>query len=141
MGNKTKTFWGIGLVVLCLFAATLFITSCSNTETENSQVVPQSTQDTTIPNNNATEKPIENTAPSTTPNTTQENLLSKDAAKKIAFDHAKVKEADAKRLKIDLDYEDGIQVYEIDFVASGFEYDYDINAKTGEIMKFDKEKD
>lgn len=137
MGNKTKTFWGIGLVILCLLVATLFMTSCSNTETENNQVVPQSTQDTTIPNNNATEKPIE----STPTNSTQENLIPKDAAKKIALDHAKVKETDTKRLKIDLDYEDGIQVYEIDFVASGFEYDYDINAKTGEIMKFDKEKD
>ena len=59
---KNKTFIGIFIVVLCLLAATFFITSCSKPETENSQVVPQSTQDTTIPNNNATEKPIENTA-------------------------------------------------------------------------------
>ena len=136
MGNKSKTLLGIGLVILCLLVATFSITSCSNTETENNQVVPQSTQDTTVPHNNATEKPIESTATSSV----QNEIISSDAAKKIALDHAQVKEADTKRLKIDLDYEDGIRIYEIDFVAGGFEYDYDINAKTGEIMKFDKEK-
>ncbi len=136
MENKTKTFLGISLVVLCLLVATLFMASCSNSETENNQVVPQSTQDTTVPNNNATEKPIENTAS----NSSQENLISKDVAKKIALDHAKVKEADAEKLKIDLEYEDGIRVYEVEFDMSGYEYNYDINAKTGEIIKFDKEK-
>ncbi len=136
MENKRKAFLGIGLVILCIFVATLFMTSCSNSETENNQVVPQSTQDTTVPNNNATEKPIENTAS----NSAQENLISKDAAKKIALDHAKVNEADAEKLKTDLDYEDGIRVYEVEFDSLGYEYDYDINAKTGEIIKFDKEK-
>ena len=137
MADKSKTFLGIGLVILCLLAATFSITSCSSPETENSQTVPQSTQDTTIPNNAATEKPIESTATSSV----QEDIISSDAAKKIALDHANVTESDTKRLKIDLDYEDGIRIYEIDFIAGGFEYDYDINAKTGEIMKFDKGKD
>ena len=137
MKNKIKTILGISITVLCLLAISVFITSCGNSETENSQVVPQQTQDTTVPNNNATEKPIE----TTNTNPPQENLISKEEAKKIAFSHAKVTEADVKKLKVDLDYEDGIQVYEVDFEAAGFEYDYDINAKTGEITKFDKEKD
>lgn len=137
MKNKIKTILGISITVLCLLAISVFITSCGNSETENSQVVPQQTQDTTVPNNNATEKPIE----TTNTNPPQENLISKEEAKKIAFSHAKVTEADVKKLKVDLDYEDGIQVYEVDFNAAGFEYDYDINAKTGEITKFDKEKD
>lgn len=137
MENKTKTTLSISLTILCLLITSVFIASCSKSETENSQVVPQQTQDTTVPNNNATEKPIETT--NTNPH--QEDLISKEEAKKIAFSHAKVTEADVKKLKIDLDYEDGIQVYEVDFEVSGFEYDYDINAKTGEITKFDKEKD
>lgn len=137
MKNKTKAILGISITILCLLAISIFMTSCGKSETENSQVVPQQTQDTTVPDNNATEKPIE----TNTTNPSQENMISKEDAKKIAFDHAKVNEADVKKLKTDLDYEDGVQVYEVDFEASGFEYDYDINAKTGEITKFDKEKD
>lgn len=134
---KKKTILGVSLVILSLLAATLFMSSCSGRETENIQVVPQSTQDTTVPNNNATEMPIENKAEPQNDG----DLISKDDAKRIAFDHAKINEADAKRLKIDLDYDDGIRVYEIEFDAQGLEFDYDINAKTGEILKFGKEKD
>jgi len=134
---KTKTMLSIFVTILCLLVATVFITSCSNSETENSQAVPQQTADTTVPDNNATEKPIENTA--TDPQ--QNDLISRDEAKKIARDHAKVNDADAKWLKADLDYENGRPVYEVDFESQGFEFDYDINAKTGEILKFDKERD
>lgn len=30
-----------------------------------------------------------------------------------------------------------MMVYEVDFDADGFEYEYDINAKTGAVVKFD----
>ena len=38
-----------------------------------------------------------------------------------------------------MDYERGVMVYEVDFYADAYEYDYDINAETGEIVKNDKE--
>ena len=38
-----------------------------------------------------------------------------------------------------LDYDDGIYVYEIEFDAAGYEYEYDINAVTGEIVKSERE--
>ena len=141
MKIKTKTFLGISFVIASLLAATILMTSCGNSETENSQAVPQTTADTTDLGNNATEKPIESTPQDTQITTRQDGLISKEDAKKIALDHAKVSEADAKFLKADLDYDDGVRVYEVDFESQGFEYDYDINAKTGEIMKFDKERD
>ena len=62
-------------------------------------------------------------------------------AKEIALAHAGVKAADATVTKSKLDYEDGRQVYEIEFYVSGSsgytEYDYEIEAATGKIVSYD----
>ena len=62
-------------------------------------------------------------------------------AKEIALTHAGVKAADATVTKSKLDYEDGCQVYEIEFYVSGSsgytEYDYEIEAATGKIVSYD----
>ena len=62
-------------------------------------------------------------------------------AKEIALNHAGVKAADATVTKSMLDYEDGRQVYEIEFYVSGSsgytEYDYEIEAATGKIVSYD----
>ena len=62
-------------------------------------------------------------------------------AKEIALNHAGVKAADATVTKSKLDYEDGRQVYEIEFYVSGSngytEYDYEIEVATGRIVSYD----
>ena len=62
-------------------------------------------------------------------------------AKEIALNHAGVKAADTTVTKSKLDYEDGRQVYEIEFYVSGSsgytEYDYEIEAATGKIVSYD----
>ena len=55
-------------------------------------------------------------------------------AQKIALEHAGVKAADATIIKSKLDYEDGHQVYDIEWYAGGAKYDYEILADTGEII-------
>ncbi|MDO5445641.1 MAG: PepSY domain-containing protein [Eubacteriales bacterium] len=67
--------------------------------------------------------------------------IGEQAAKDVAFSHSGVSEGDAARIKCELDWEKGMMVYEVDFDADGFEYEYDINAKTGDILKHGKEKD
>lgn len=61
--------------------------------------------------------------------------------KEIALNHAGIKAADATVTKSKLDYEDGRQVYEIEFYVSGStgytEYDYEIDAATGKIVSYD----
>ena len=52
------------------------------------------------------------------------------AAQKIALEHAGVKAADATITKSKLDYEDGRQVYDIEWYAGGAKYDYEIAADT-----------
>ena len=67
--------------------------------------------------------------------------IGEQAARKAAFDHAGVNAANASETKCELDWENGIMVYEVDFDADGFEYEYDINAETGAVIKSDREKD
>ena len=56
------------------------------------------------------------------------------AAQKIALEHAGVKAADATIIRSKLDYEDGRQVYDIEWYAGGAKYDYEIATDTGEII-------
>lgn len=50
-------------------------------------------------------------------------------------------EADVRGFKIELDVDDGISKYEIEFYLDGIEYEYEINAKSGNIISSDKEYD
>ena len=64
-----------------------------------------------------------------------------EKAQSIALEHAKLSAADVSKLKTELDAEDGIMVYEVEFTYKNTEYEYDINAKSGAIEKNKKETD
>ena len=71
-----------------------------------------------------------------------ENLyIGAEKAKNIALAHASVAESDARELEVGFDTEDGMIVYEVEFKSAGYEYDYEIDAKTGNIIKAEKEAD
>ena len=42
---------------------------------------------------------------------------------------------------VELDEERGIYHYDVDFKHGGYEYEYEINAVSGEIIKSDKDRD
>ena len=65
--------------------------------------------------------------------------ISEDKAKSIAFDHASVKSADVKFSKAELDRDDLIVHYDVEFISGKYEYEYEINAETGKIIASDKE--
>ena len=60
-----------------------------------------------------------------------------EEAKVIALDHAGVKAKDTVFLYAELDYDDGLRVYDVEFFSENKEYDYKIDAATGEILGFD----
>ena len=62
-------------------------------------------------------------------------------AKSIALNHAGVSESKAYDMEIELDEEDGMLVYEVEFKSGGMEYSYEINAATGAILKHEAELD
>lgn len=62
-------------------------------------------------------------------------------AKEIALKDANVTESNIYELDIEIDYEMNTLSYEVEFKSENFEYNYDIHAKTGEILHSSKEKD
>lgn len=62
-------------------------------------------------------------------------------AKSIALKHAALSASKVRGLKAELDKEHGIMVYEVEFHYGNYEYDYEINAKTGAIIDYEKEWD
>lgn len=65
-------------------------------------------------------------------------MITVEDAKNKALSHAGLTDGQVTFVESKLDYEDGRQVYEIEFYADDFrEYDYEIDACTGEVIGFD----
>lgn len=62
-------------------------------------------------------------------------------AKEIALNHAGLKESDVRLEKAELDFERGRMVYEVEFDYNRVEYEYLIDASSGEIIDFITEND
>ena len=68
--------------------------------------------------------------------------VTEDQALQTALEHAGVRNPrDLRRKRIELDFDNGFKVYEIKFKYHGMEYEYDINAEDGRILKFEKDWD
>lgn len=91
---------------------------------------PQTVAPTPAPTEAPTQPPTQPAAPST---------ISADRAKQIALSHAGV--GGASFIKVELDTDDGVAVYEIEFKVGNVEYEYDINAISGEIISSKSEVD
>ncbi|MCQ5309026.1 PepSY domain-containing protein [Flavonifractor plautii] len=89
-----------------------------------------STQTDTTTASGATTTPAQ-TTPSTNTST---GAVTEAKAQEIALAHAGIKAADATITKSKLDYDDGRQIYEIEWYANGAKYDYEIAVATGEIV-------
>ncbi|MGN1118049.1 MAG: PepSY domain-containing protein, partial [Acutalibacteraceae bacterium] len=75
----------------------------------------------------------------TSEKTSTETIISVDKAKEIALKKAGLKASDVRFVKAKLDIDDGIQVYEIEFISGSYEYEAEINAQSGIIIDFSKE--
>lgn len=62
-------------------------------------------------------------------------------AKSIALNHAGVSENTAYDMDVELDDEDGKLIYEVEFKSGNTEYDYEIDATSGTILKHETELD
>lgn len=93
---------------------------------------PTDSTQTDTPASGVTTTPAQ-TTPSTNTNTAT-GAVDEAKAQEIALAHAGVKAADATITKSKLDYDDGRQIYEIEWYANGAKYDYEIAVATGEIV-------
>ena len=128
------------LLVFMVITTLMIMAGCSSTPAEDQTADDQQAT--------ATEEVQEDTAADTTQaepaaDATQADAaaegISEQEAKEIALNHAGFKESDVEFTKVNKEMDDGVWQYEIEFVAGEMEYDYDINAETGDVMSFDSE--
>ena len=127
------------LLSLCLVIA-LSLTACGRT-VDNMTNDAESMGSSVVSD---TESVIDNAKNATTDQENSMNLMAgitASDAKDAALKHAGLTEAQVSDVDIDLDRDNGKLIYEVDFNSGNIEYDYDINAETGEVISSDKSMD
>jgi len=67
------------------------------------------------------------------------SAVTEDEARKTALSDAGVTEEQITGIRVKKDHDDGRQVYDVEFYSDNKEYDYEIDASTGEILSSDFE--
>ena len=96
--------------------------SSNNTNSSNNQSSSQNTNSSSNSNSNST--------------SSSNNYISRDKARQIALNHAGI--SNPNYIDIELDRDDN--EYSVEFTYNGYEYDYEINATTGKIIKSERER-
>ena len=65
--------------------------------------------------------------------------ISLQEARNIALTHANLDISVVNMVKCESEYDNGVLVYEVDFTYNNYEYDYKVDANTGEIISYDKD--
>ena len=65
------------------------------------------------------------------------SYISEASAKSIALKHAGLQESSVNFIRSKIDYDDGRAVYDVEFWSGSTEYDYEIDAVSGEIIGYD----
>ncbi len=119
-------------------------TTDSVEETETTEGTTTSTTENPQLSNNQSVEIVTDPQPqsdsgSTTTSSDSHQTISVEQARSIALAHAGLKEENVTFLMAELELDDGIWEYEIEFYAGNKEYDYEINAVTGAILSYDYE--
>lgn len=125
------------ILVLTMVLALLLpvLAGCqSSTPAANQTDPPASLQETTVPEE--TTLPPETTVPTTTAAADQKRLT-RDEAIGIALKDAGFTKDQVRDLEAELDTDDGTPHYDVDFEKDKGDYDYEIHAETGKILKKD----
>lgn len=77
--------------------------------------------------------------PNNQSNTNNSANISADKAKEIALKHANLSADNVNFARVELDYDNGIKKYDVEFYANNREYSYEINANTGDILSYEQD--
>lgn len=135
--NRTTKNAAVPVAALaCAMAMFLTMTACSTAPGVSSETAaaPSATAAASEPTaeNTASPSPVEASAPQEV-QPISASVLTLEDAKAAALEDAGFAETDVTVQKTVQEYENGISVYDIEFLAGDVEYDYEINTDTGEI--------
>ena len=118
------------LIISSIIVATTSFMACGKVTNNNSS--------TLIPNNSTAANQnniIANNASNSTVNSN--NKITIEEAKSIALKHSNLDESQVSFIRSEYDFDNGIEKYEIEFYSNNNKYEYEINAKTGDIISYD----
>ena len=95
----------------------------------------------TVHEKNIEQFQIQTNPTDSTINSSSNNYIGVDRAKEIALNHAQLNESDVQFVKAKLENDDGGVEYEIEFYSGRTEYDYTIDAVSGNIIEYDVDYD
>ena len=142
-----------------IVTVSISLAGCTNSETAsngnktNTESTTQNSTESNVQNrsesstennnvNNAQNNTVNNPQDNNT-NNAQNNIvnntgnISLDKAKEIALSHAGLSADQVTFVQANMDFDDGIQKYDIKSFRNAHEYDYEINSSNGQIIQFD----
>lgn len=119
----------------------------SNGNKTNTESTTQNSTESNVQNSSesSTENNNVNTPQDNNTNNAQNNIvnntgdISVDKAKEIALSHAGLSADQVTFVQANMDFDDGIQKYEIEFYYNYREYSYEIDANTGNILSYEQD--
>ncbi|MEG1431575.1 PepSY domain-containing protein [Eubacterium sp.] len=124
-----KRFIMVELVIVGVLCLLTGCTTATKLNTQTAQNTPTTMPSVTTNDSSQIQPPVNGGNNSVT--------MTADQAKKIALENANVAEGSTWGLRVEQGMDAGKYVYEVDFNYNGKEYDYDIDANTGEILGMD----
>ena len=105
----------------------------------NNTAVNQNNNTAANQNNNNTAANQNNIIANNASNSTvnSNNKITIEEAKSIALKHSNLDESQVSFIRSEYDFDNGIEKYEIEFYSNNNKYEYEINAKTGDIISYD----
>ena len=115
--------------------------ACNNNKASNSTNTNQNSTTSQESTNNANANTNQNntTSQESTNNSNTNVKITEEQAKKIALNDAKLSENDVIFAKSQLETENGVSSYDVEFYTKTKEYDYKIDAISGAVLEFDSE--
>lgn len=132
MNNRLKMFFVTGLAVM-------FLAGWGANQPAPQPTPAPAPAPTPAPQEEKTPEPAPAPAPrnETANQAAPSDVISQDQAIEIALSHAQLNAANVRFEEVELDEDDGRREYEIEFHANGQEYEYEIDAVTGDIISFE----
>ena len=110
------------------------VTQQADSQQPSDDQQPQSNETQT--DSTQTQQPTE-----TTPQQSTDTAVSLEQAQQLALQKAGLSDSEVTWKKLEQDEDDGRIVYELEFISGRTEYDCEIDAATGNVLKFEQEQD